>query len=67
MPEVKLQIEVKDIEPVKSLIRTLSYNFSDLPKDVQLAVHALVADGDIELSVSDDLESSPDVISYKPL
>jgi hypothetical protein len=54
MADVKLQIEVKDIEPVKSLIRLLSENFSDLPKDVQLAIYALVGDGDIELSVGED-------------
>lgn len=54
MAEMKMQIEVKDLEPVKSLIRVLSDNFSDLPEEVQLAVYALVADGDIELSVGED-------------
>ena len=54
MAEMKLQIEVKDVEPVKELIRILSNNFSDLPEEVQLAVYALVGDGDIELSVGED-------------
>jgi len=54
MAEMKLQIEVKDVEPVKELIRILSNNFSDLPHEVQLLVYALVGDGDIDLSVGED-------------
>ena len=42
MTEVKLQFEIKEIEPIKDLIRILSENFSDLPKEVQLAVSALI-------------------------
>lgn len=33
--EAKIELEVKDIEPVKSLLKLLEDNFKDLPKAVQ--------------------------------
>lgn len=54
--ELTVEISIKDLDEVKTLIRKLREHFDDLPDPVQLYLYSMVGDGDIEIEevVSDD-------------
>jgi len=55
MAKMEMQIEIKDLEPVKSLIKVLAKKYDDLPNELQEALR-VVMDRDAMDYTSDDFE-----------
>ena len=59
MPEVKINLEIKDLEPVKDLLQVLEENYNDLPLSVQGKIKEICGKAGRELT-GIDFENSLD-------